>query len=41
MNLCGEYLTLDENGNPLGVDDSEMRETTITVTGTLNGARQS
>lgn len=37
VNLCGEYLTLDENGNPLGVDDSEMRETTITVTGTLNG----
>ena len=37
VELCGEYLTLDENGNPLGVDDSKMRETTITVTGTLNG----
>lgn len=37
VELCGQYLTLDENGSPRGVDDSAMRETTITITGTLNG----
>lgn len=30
-------MTLGENGSPIGIDDSQMRETTITVTGTLNG----
>lgn len=35
--ICGEYMTLDENGDPAGLDDSTLRETTITVTGALNG----
>lgn len=37
VQICGEYMTLDENGNPIGIDDSQTRETTITVTGTFNG----
>lgn len=35
--VCGEYLTLDESGDPVGVDDRTLRETTITVKGSLNG----
>lgn len=37
VQICGDYMTLDENGNPIGIDDSQTRETTITVTGTFNG----
>lgn len=35
--LCGGYMALGDNGNPAGVDDSKLRETTITVTGTFQG----
>ncbi len=37
VQICKTYMTLDENGDPVGLDDSQLRETTITVTGTYNG----
>lgn len=37
VEICGEYMTIDENGDPVGLDDTQLRETTITVTGALNG----
>lgn len=33
-NFSKEYLVLDENGNPVGVDDTQQRTTVITVKGT-------
>ncbi len=37
IEVCREYMIIDEDGNPLGVDDSFKRNTIITVNGTLNG----
>ena len=37
--VCAEYLPLDENGNPIGVDDSVKRKAEIVITGTLNGGK--
>lgn len=34
-----EYLILDDNGNPIGISDTEQRTTTITVKGTYNGSK--
>lgn len=39
VDINGRYLTLDENGNPKGVDDSKKRITTITLKGDFGGKK--
>lgn len=34
---CGNHLTLDDKGNPLGVSDTALRKTIIEVQGSYNG----
>ncbi len=36
-NYVGRFLSLDENGNPVGVDDSAKRKTVVKVVGTYAG----
>ncbi len=38
-NFAKEYLVLDENGNPVGVDDTQQRTTVVTVKGTYNSSK--
>lgn len=37
IEVCKAYMIIDDDGNPIGVDDSVKRTTVITVNGTLNG----
>jgi len=37
VDICREFMVIDKNGNPVGVDDTIKRTTTITVKGSLNG----
>lgn len=35
--VCSEFMPIDENGNPIGIDDTKLRTTVIRINGTLNG----
>ena len=37
IEVCGDFMVIDANGNPVGLDDSQKSETTVSVQGTLNG----
>ncbi|MEI6579779.1 MAG: glycosyl hydrolase family 98 C-terminal domain-containing protein, partial [Eubacteriales bacterium] len=37
IDICKEFMIIDKNGDPVGLDDSIKRTTIITVNGTLNG----
>lgn len=38
-NFSKEYLVLDSNGNPVGVDDTKQRTTVVTVKGSYNSGK--
>lgn len=38
-NFSKEYLVLDSNGNPVGVDDTQQRTTVVTVKGLYNSGK--
>ena len=38
-NFSKEYLVLDSNGNPVGIDDTKQRTTVITVKGSYNSGK--
>lgn len=38
-NFSKEYLVLDSNGNPIGVDDTQQRTTVVTIKGTYNSGK--
>lgn len=39
VEICGKYLPIDANGNPIGVDDSALRRVEIVINGSYNGGR--
>lgn len=39
VEIADEYLELDEDGNPVYLDDSEKRKTVIAIKGSLNGGK--
>lgn len=39
VDICGKYMVIDKNGDPIGVDDSALRKVKIVIAGSLNGGK--